>query len=243
MEEECKHEDVKISSKGRKTCQDCFLVLDDLVEFQIEESTSSQIVPNGTVKLDSIISSLPIPEAVKTHTQRLFQERVKKNTKLSNRKAIIANCLMDAYRSLGKSTTTEKVQKLLGIEYKTISKGTKLCSSLYIGKKSASVDSYNPNNFVDNYLQNIYGDELENIDSCKIDLAKEKIDEYYDKLIMKSEIFNSSKVQSVSAGLLYYMIEKFFPEKYRQKKSHFAEKISVSPAVITKIVTEIERLM
>jgi transcription initiation factor TFIIIB Brf1 subunit/transcription initiation factor TFIIB len=237
--DECPHDDV-IDDGGQKICCECGLVT-DVISFDAEwryyganemrgskdpaRCFNAKISPRG---IDSAVGGLPISEAVKKRAEQKYKKIVgEKIVRGLGRKAIVAACVLFAFRELGDIRTSDEVRVLFSLGKKQMSMGL----TKYFEKfKEDRTKHIKPEHLIDRIMM------LTGVPRSH----KPKIIGLLRNVEKGSRVINRSSPQSVASSIiyLYLCMNSELKDKLGMSKSKFAEKILLSDLTIGKISKE-----
>jgi len=238
---ECKHENKYEDDSGLFVCSDCKAEF-DVMNFDQEwkyysdcggsikdPSRCHKMKPNGK-SIEKVFQELQwdIPHAIVVHVEAKYNKIIGNETiRGKRRKAIIAACLLFAYREFAEHRTSDFVKNIFGLTKKEMSSGL---TSYYNAFPEARTMTERPENLLKWILT------LTGIDQS-----------HYRKIVHICRFMENSSIllkrsspQSVASAVVYFYLclNPEYKEELGLTKNKFAEKVLLSDITVTKLVKE-----
>jgi transcription initiation factor TFIIIB Brf1 subunit/transcription initiation factor TFIIB len=200
------------------------------VESSIYKDVEKFNFPPGIVEIANNYFNIIRTSGSSDETPRSGKGDIKRG---NTRKGIIFACLFNAYKSVKKPKTSESIQKILGIDKKTASRGSSYFT-LRMPKKYNNLSYIHAVEYIPDIMKKFQAN------SQSIDQAVQ----LYFKIKHKSLNMIRSNQSSIAAGLVYYyikLINRNKPDVININK--FKSVVGLSNATILKIAKDISEIL
>jgi len=238
---ECLHENKYEDDSGLYVCTDCKAEF-DVMNFEqewkyysdcggsIKDPSRCHKVKSTGKSIEKVFQELQwdVPHAIVVHVEAKYNKIIGNETiRGKRRKAIIAACLLFAYREFSEHRTSDFVKNIFGLTKKQMSAGL---TSYYDAFPEARTMTERPENLL-KWILTLTG----------IDQA------HYRKIVHICRFMENSSVllkrsspQSVASAVVYFYLclNPDYKEVLGLTKNKFAEKVLLSDITVTKLVKE-----
>lgn len=233
---ECKHDNT-IEEDGARICEDCGLQV-EMVTYDAEwryygdtkgkDPSRCHKVKGNEKTIDKVVEKLHLPESIKIATEEKYRKVVGETTaRGTGRKAIVAACLLHAYRDKDDIRTVDEIRNLFELSKKDISSGL---TKYYEKFPEDRVKHIKPGHLI-RHIMSLTGIHISHYRGI---LA---LTQYLDHT---SSLLSRSGSQSTAAAIvyLYLCLNPEYKEELGLSKTGFAEKVKLSDITIIKLTKE-----